>query len=318
MQRIVYLERESVIADVRRPAFAHDWTEYPKTAPDELVERLRGATIAIVNKVPLPAAAVDALPDLKMIAVAATGTNIVDLEACRRRGIVVSNIRGYAEHTVPEHVFSLLLALSRNLFAWRETVQAGRWQQSDQFCLFDHPIRDLHGATLGVIGSGSLGNGVVRLAEAFGMRVLRAEHRAAAVVRPGYTAFAEVLAAADAISLHCPLNDETRGLIGEAELRAMKPTAMLINTARGGIVDEAALIRALREGWIAGAGFDVITAEPPPAGHPMVDPALLALPNFLLTPHVAWASRPAMQALADQLIDNIEAFVAGNPRNVVT
>jgi len=318
MQRIVYLERESVIADVRRPAFAHEWTEYPKTAPDELVEHLRGATIAIVNKVPLPAAAVDALPELKMIAVAATGTNIVDLEACRRRGIVVSNIRGYAEHTVPEHVFSLLLALSRNLFAWRETVQAGRWQQSDQFCLFDHPIRDLHGATLGVIGSGSLGNGVIRLAEAFGMRVLRAEHRAAAVVRPGYTAFAEVLAAADAISLHCPLNDETRGLIGEAELRAMKPTAMLINTARGGIVDEAALIRALREGWIAGAGFDVITAEPPPAGHPMVDPALLALPNFLLTPHVAWASRPAMQALADQLIDNIEAFVAGNPRNVVT
>lgn len=318
MQRIVYLERESVIADVRRPAFAHDWTEYPKTAPDELVERLRGATIAIVNKVPLPAAAVDALPELKMIAVAATGTNIVDLDACRRRGIVVSNIRGYAAHTVPEHVFSLLLALSRNLFAWRETVQAGRWQQSDQFCLFDHPIRDLHGATLGVIGSGSLGNGVVRLAEAFGMRVLRAEHRAAAVVRPGYTAFSEVLAAADAISLHCPLNDETRGLIGEAELQAMKPTAMLINTARGGIVDEAALIRALREGWIAGAGFDVITAEPPPDGHPMVDPALLALPNFLLTPHVAWASRPAMQALADQLIDNIEAFVAGNPRNVVT
>ena len=318
MQRIVYLERESVIADVRRPAFAHDWTEYPKTAPDELVERLRGATIAIVNKVPLPAAAVDALPELKMIAVAATGTNIVDLDACRRRGIVVSNIRGYAAHTVPEHVFSLLLALSRNLFAWRETVQAGRWQQSDQFCLFDHPIRDLHGATLGVIGSGSLGNGVVRLAEAFGMRVLRAEHRAAAVVRPGYTAFSEVLAAADAISLHCPLNDETRGLIGEAELQAMKPTAMLINTARGGIVDEAALIRALREGWIAGAGFDVITAEPPPDGHPMVDPALLALPNFLLTPHVAWASRPAMQALADQWIDNIEAFVAGNPRNVVT
>ena len=318
MQRIVHLERESVIANVRRPAFAHDWIEYPKTAAHELVERLRGATIAIVNKVPLPAAAVDALPALKMIAVAATGTNIVDLDACRRRGIVVSNIRGYAAHTVPEHVFSLLLALSRNLFAWRETVRAGRWQQSDQFCLFDHPIRDLHGATLGVIGSGSLGSGVVRLAEAFGMRVLRAEHRAAAVVRPGYTAFAEVLAAADAISLHCPLNDETRGLIGEAELQAMKPTAMLINTARGGIVEEAALIRALREGWIAGAGFDVITAEPPPAGHPMVDPALLTLPNFLLTPHVAWASLPAMQALADQLIDNIEAFVAGNPRNVVT
>lgn len=317
MQRIVYLERDSVIAEVRRPAFAHEWTEYASTTPAQVIERLAGATIAIVNKVPLPAAAVDALPDLKMVAVAATGTNIVDLDACRARGIVVSNIRGYAEHTVPEHVLALLLALSRNLVAWRETLQAGRWQQSDQFCLFDHPIRDLHGATLGLIGSGSLGNGVVRLAEAFGMRVLRAERKGAASVRPGYTAFADVLREADAISLHCPLTDDTRGLIGEAELRAMRRSALLINTARGGIVDEAALIQALKEGWIGGAGFDVITAEPPPAGHPMVAPELLALPNFLLTPHVAWASRPAMQTLADQLIDNIEAFVAGTPRNRV-
>jgi glycerate dehydrogenase len=317
MQRIVYLERESVIAEVRRPAFAHEWVEYPSTRAEQVVERLAGASIAIINKVPLPAAAIAALPALKMVAVAATGTNIVDLDACRVRGIVVANIRGYAEHTVPEHVMALLLALSRNLIAWRETVQAGRWQQSEQFCLFDHPIRDLHGATLGLVGSGSLGNGVARLAEAFGMRVLRAEHKGAATVRPGYTAFAEVLATADALSLHCPLNDDTRHLIGEAELRAMKPSALLINTARGGIVDEAALIRALKEGWIGGAGFDVITAEPPPLGHAMLDPQLLALPNFLLTPHVAWASRPAMQALADQLIDNIEAFVAGTPQNRV-
>ena len=317
MQRIVYLESDSVIATIRRPAFAHDWVEYPMTAPEQVVERLQGATIAIVNKVPLPAAAVDALPDLKMVAVAATGTNIVDLDACRKRGIVVSNIRGYADHTVPEHAMALLLALSRNLIAWRATVQAGRWQQSDQFCLFDHPIHDLHGATLGLIGSGSLGNGVARLAEAFGMRVLRAEHKGAPAVRPGYTDFAQVLHEADAISLHCPLTPQTQGLIGETELRTMKKTALLINTARGGLVDEAALIRALREGWIGGAGFDVITAEPPPAGHPMVAPELLALPNFLLTPHVAWASRPAMQTLADQLIDNIEAFVAGNPRNRV-
>ena len=317
MRRIVYLERESIIAEIRRPAFAHDWVEYPATAPDQVVDRLAGADIAIINKVPLPAAAIAALPELKLVAVAATGTNIVDLDACRARGIVVSNIRGYAEHTVPEHVMALLLALSRNLIAWRQTVQAGRWQQSAQFCLFDHPIRDLHGATLGLIGAGTLGNGVARLAEAFGMRVRRAEHKGAATVRPGYTAFAEVLATADALSLHCPLNDDTRGLIGEAELRAMKPSALLINTARGGIVDEAALIRALREGWIAGAGFDVITAEPPPADHPMVDAQLLALPNFLLTPHVAWASRPAMQTLADQLIDNLEAFVAGRPQNRV-
>ena len=317
MQHIVYLERDSIIADVRRPAFAHDWIEYAKTKPEQVVERLHGCTIAIVNKAPLPAAAVDALPDLRMVAVAATGTNIVDLDACRIRGIVVSNIRGYAEHTVPEHVLALLLALARNLIAWRESLRAGRWQQSDQFCLFDHPIRDLHGATLGLIGSGSLGNGVARLAAAFGMRVLRAEHKGIATPRPGYTAFEQVLREADAITLHCPLTSQTQGLIGGGELRAMKSSALLINTARGGLVDEAALIRALREGWIGGAGFDVITAEPPPDAHPLVDPELLALPNFLLTPHVAWSSRPAMQTLADQLIDNIEAFVAGSPRNRV-
>lgn len=317
MHKIVYLERESVIAEVRRPAFEHAWTEYPATPAGQVVERLAGATIAITNKAPMPAAVIEALPDLKMIAVAATGTNIVDLEACRARGIVVSNIRGYAEHTVPEHVLAMMLALSRNLFAWRETIQAGCWQQSDQFCLFDHPIRDLHGATLGLIGSGSLGNGVARLAEAFGMRVLRAEHKGAGSTRPGYTPFDAVLAEADVVSLHCPLNEQTRGLIGVAELQAMRRSALLINTARGGIVDETALVQALREGWIAGAGFDVITAEPPPQGHPMLAAELLALPNFLLTPHVAWASRPAMQTLADQLIDNIEAFVAGTPRNRV-
>lgn len=315
--RIVQLESESLIADVRRPAFAHEWVDYPATTRGQVVERLAGADIAITNKVPIDAAALAALPSLKMIAISATGTNNVDLEACRARGIVVSNIRGYAEHTVPEHVMSLLLALSRNLVAWRETLQAGAWQRSQQFCLFDHPIRDLHGATLGLIGSGTLGNGVARLAEAFGMRVLRAEHKNATAVRPGYTAFAEVLATADAISLHCPLTAETTGLIGEPELRAMKRSALLINTARGGIVDEAALVRALKEGWIAGAGFDVVTVEPPPAGHPLLDPALLALPNFLLTPHVAWSSRPAMQRLADQLIGNIEAFAAGAPQNRV-
>lgn len=317
MRRIVQLESESLIAAMRRPVFAHEWVDYPATTPAQVVERLAGADIAITNKVPIDAAALAALPGLKMIAISATGTNNVDLDACRARGIVVSNIRGYAEHTVPEHVMALLLALSRNLIAWRETLQAGAWQRAEQFCLFDHPIRDLHGATLGLIGSGTLGNGVARLAEAFGMRVLRAEHKGVAVVRPGYTAFAEVLATADAISLHCPLTPETTGLIGEAELRAMQPSALLINTARGGIVDEAALVRALKEGWIAGAGFDVLGVEPPPAGHPLLDPALLALPNFLLTPHVAWSSRPAMQTLADQLIANLEAFVAGSPQNRV-
>ena len=312
MLRIVQLEGESLIADVRRPAFVHEWVEHAKTSPSQVIERLARATIAITNPTRTHkfGFGYSTTPERN-------STHNVDLNACRGRGIVVSNIRGYAEHTVPEHVMALLLALSRNLVAWRETLQAGGWQRAEQFCLFDHPIRDLHGATLGLIGSGTLGNGVARLAEAFGMRVLRADRKGAAVVRPGYTAFADVLATADAISLHCPLTAETQNLIGEAELKAMKPSALLINTARGGIVDEAVLMRALKEGWIGGAGFDVLTTEPPPADHPMLDPALLALPNFLLTPHVAWSSRPAMQTLADQLIDNIEAFVAGAPKNRV-
>ncbi len=320
MPRVIYLESEALIADLRRPDFAEeglDWVEYPNTAQGEVEARLVGANIAIVNKLRIDAELIDRLPALRMIAVAATGTNNIDLDACRQRGIVVSNIRGYAAHTVPEHVFALLLALSRNIFAYRESVAEGRWQRSAQFCFFDHPIRDLHGATLGVLGSGSLGAGVIRLAEAFGMHVLRAEHKGAATVRIGYTAFDEVLCRADAVTLHCPLTAATKNLIGAAELRAMRPSALLINTARGGLVDEAALVLALREGWIAGAGFDVLSEEPPNDEHPLLAPELLALPNFLLTPHVAWASRPAMQTLADQLIANIEAFVRGEPQNRV-
>lgn len=317
MERIVYLERESIIADVRRPACEHDWIAYEKTLPSEIEGRLREATIAIVNKVQIDAGLIARLPNLKMVAVAATGTNNVDLEACRAHGIIVSNIRGYAVHTVPEHAIALMLALSRNLVAYRESVQAGRWQQSEQFCFFDHPIRDLHGATLALIGCGALGQGVATLARAFGMNVLQAERKGATACRAGYVPFAEALAAADVVSLHCPLNVETQGLIGAAELQTMKRSALLINTSRGGLVDEAGLVQALREGWIAGAGFDVLSKEPPSEGNPLLAPELLAQPNFLLTPHVAWASQPAMQALADQLIDNIEAFVRGEPQNRV-
>lgn len=317
MHHIVYLERDSVVAEVRRPDFPHHWVEYPKSSQRQVAERLAGATIAIVNKLQIDAELIAVLPTLQMVAVAATGTNNVDLIACRARGIVVSNIRGYAAHTVPEHVFAVLLALSRNLPAYRQAVAAGSWQRSDQFCCFADPIRDLHGATLALIGSGNLGNGVARLAEAFGMRVLRGERKQATSVRPGYTPFAQVLREADAISLHCPLTEATRNLIGESELRAMKPTALLINTARGGLVDEAALASALRQRWIAGAAFDVLTVEPPSAGNPLLAPDLLALPNFLLTPHVAWASQPAMQALAEQLTSNLEAFARGEAQNRV-
>ena len=312
---IVFLDRNSLIADMRVPSFAHEWIDHDQTRPEEIVARLQNASIVISNKVKLSGDILAQAPGVKMIAVSATGTDNVDLVYCRAHGIVVSNIRGYAVHTVPEHAFMMMLALRRNLLGWREDVRAGLWQQTDQFCLFTRPVNDLHGSTLGLVGYGSLGHGMQKLAEAFGMRVLVAEHRNAATVREGYTAFDTVLGNADVISLHAPLTAETRHMIAAREFGLMKSTAILINTARGNLVDESALIDALKSGRIAGAGFDVLSVEPPRDGNPLLD---LDLPNFILTPHVAWSSREAMQTLADQVVDNIEAFVAGTPRNVVS
>ncbi len=312
--KIVFLERDSIRGEFRRPDFPHAYDEYPLTKPEELAQRVQDASIVIVNKVQLRGELLATLPKLKMVAVAATGTDNVDLAWCRAHGVVASNIRGYAVNTVPEHVIALTMALRRNLLAYRRDVLAGKWQQAPMFCFFDHPIGDLHGATLGIFGRGSLGEGVARLAEAFGMRVLWGEHKGETKVRPGRTAFEDVLREADVLSLHCPLNDATLGMIGEAELKAMKPDAVLINTARGGLVDEAALARALKEGWIGGAGFDVLSKEPPREGNPLL---AIDQPNFILTPHVAWASARAMQTLLDQLTGNIEAFARGEPRNRV-
>lgn len=311
---IVFLDRATLLAELRIPEFDHVWVEHPETRPEAVADNLWRASIAITNKAPITREVIAACPKLSLVAVAATGTNNVDLEACRERGIAVCNIRGYAEHAVPEHVFMLLLALRRNLVAWRRSLGAGAWQRADQFCLFDHEMHDLHGSTLGIVGHGNVGTGVARLARAFGMEVLLAEHKGAGETRPGLTPFDEVLARADQITLHVPLTDATRGLIGPREFGLMKKHAVLINTARGGVVDEAALVTALKTRRIAGAGFDVLSVEPPRAGNPLLE---LDLPNFLLTPHVAWASREAMQALADQLMDNIEAFVGGEVRNRV-
>lgn len=314
-RRIVFLDRASLIADMRAPSFAHDWIDHDQTAPAEVVARIQGADIVIVNKVKLSAETLAQAPSVKMIAVSATGTDNVDLAYCRAHGIVVSNIRGYAVHTVPEHAFMMMLALRRNLLGWREDVRAGLWEKADQFCLFTRPINDLYGSTLGIVGLGSLGNGMKKLAEAFGMQVLIAEHKGAATTRAGYTPFDSVLAEADVISLHTPLTAETRHMIGAREFGLMKPSTILINAARGNLVDEAALAAALKSGRIGGAGFDVLSVEPPREGNPLLD---LDLPNFILTPHVAWGSREAMQTLADQLVDNIDAFVAGTPSNVVS
>jgi glycerate dehydrogenase len=313
--RVVFLDRASLQADVRRPSFPHTWQEYQASAVSELPQKLRDATVAITNKVPLRAETLKMLPELKMIAVAATGYDVIDIDYCRANGIAVSNIRNYAVHTVPEHAFALILALRRNLFAYRDDVANGRWQQVDQFCFFDHPIRDMFGATLGIIGEGALGQATAKIARGFGMKVLFADHAPPKMPDVQFTPFDQVLAESDVISLHAPLTPDTRNLIGARELRKMKRTAILINTSRGGLVDEQALVDALTQGVIAGAGFDVLTKEPPKEGNPLLE---LRIPNFILTPHVAWASDGAMQFLADQLIDNIEAFVRGKPQHLVT
>ena len=316
MERIVFLERDSLQANVRRPSLPHSWEEHRGIpGPEEVVRCLRDATIAVVNKAQVGAESLARLPQLRMIAVAATGTDNVDIAACRARGVVVSNVRGYAEHTVPEHTFALILALRRNLVAYRDDVNRGLWQKAERFCLSGHAIRDLHGSTLGLFGEGSIGQGVARLARAFGMRVLFADHAPPKADAVEYTPADEVLGQADVVSLHLPLTPQTRNLIGAKELARMKRGALLINTARGGLVDEPALAEALRRGVIAGAGFDVLSVEPPRAGNPLLE---LESPNFILTPHVAWSGEQAMQALADQVIDNIEAFVRGAPRNTVT
>jgi glycerate dehydrogenase len=246
--------------------------------------------------------------------VAATGTDIIDLAAAKQHGIVVSNIRNYAYAALPEHTFALILALRRNLLAYRQDIEAGLWQKSPRFCLFDHPIRDLHGSRLGLLGYGGLGKGVAQLAQAFGMEIVVHTRTPANDPLVRNVSFDELLETSDVLSLHAPLNDKTRNIIGAAELQRMKPSAILINTARGGLVDENALAEALICNTIAGAGFDVLTQEPPPEDNVLLN---LRLPNFLLTPHSAWASTQAMQTLADQLIGNLEAFERGTPNNVV-
>lgn len=317
-RRIVFLDRGTIGpgVTVRRPDFDHEWVDHDKTSPGEIVARLRGAAIAVTNKVPMSAETIAALPDLEMIAVAATGFNVIDLEACRARNVVVSNIRGYAVNTVPEHTFALMLSLMRNLAQYRDEVLAGRWQESGQFCFFNRPIRDLAGATLGLLGCGSIGRSVGEIGKAFGMNVLFFDNYVESA--PDGTRLVdldELLSESDVISCHCPLTAETRGLLNLDAFRKMKPTAIIINTARGEIVDEEDIATAIREGIIGGAALDVVAVEPPPIDSTVMK--LTALPNFILSPHVAWAGIAAMQTLSDQLIDNIEAFARDEPRNVV-
>jgi glycerate dehydrogenase len=317
MCRIVFLDRNTIgpAVELTRPRFDHEWIEYGSTAPDQVADRLAGATIAITNKVPVREAALEKLPQLKMIAVAATGYDVIDVAACRKRGTIVSNIRGYAVNTVPEHTFALILALRRSIVGYRQDVSSGEWQKSGQFCFFTHPIKDLAGSTLGIIGEGAIGQSVARIGQAFGMRTLFAAHKGVSGLGPLYTPFDEVLASSDIVTLHSPLTPSTRNMIGMAEFMKMARRPLLINTARGGLVVEDDLADALEKGLISGAGFDCLAAEPPSSNNRLL--SLLHRPNVILTPHVAWASEEAMTTLWMQLIDQIENFHNGNPTNVV-
>lgn len=285
-----------------------------QTAPSEVAERLSGAQVAISNKVHIDAAAMAANPALKLILVAATGTNNIDLEAARARGITVCNCQAYGTPSVAQHTLALLLALTTSLPDYQAAVRAGRWQQSSQFCLLDFPIFELDGKTLGLLGHGELGGAVARLAEAFGMRVLLGQ-LPGRPPRADRLPLHELLPQVDALTLHCPLNEQTRDMIGTAELALMKPGALLVNTARGGLVNEEALAVALRSGHLGGAATDVLTQEPPRDGNPLL---ATDIPRLIVTPHSAWGSREARQRIVQQLAENGAAWLKDSPVRVVS
>lgn len=286
---------------------------YPHTEPEQVQSRIVDSQVIITNKVRLTADHIQSSPALKLVCVAATGTNNVDLAAATQAGVQVCNVRDYATASVVEHVFALLLTLTRRLDNYREAVSRGDWCRSREFCVFDETIGELAGRTLGIIGYGTLGKAVARTAEAFSMQVQVAQSLHGAP-QPGRVTLDTLLASSDIISLHCPLSDATRNLIGAAELARMKTGAILVNTARGGIVDEQALVDALRQNTIHAAAVDVLVDEPPNTDSPL--PGFKS-PRLIVTPHIAWASQPARQRLIDELANNIAAFQHGRPRNPV-
>lgn len=311
MHNIVFLDRTGIPAshDIPRPSFPHNWVEYDRTSPDETYERAKDADIVVTSKVVFNRELMAKLPKLKLIAITATGTNNVDLVAAKELGIAVKNVTGYSSVTVPEHVIGMIFALKHSLVGYhRDQVTSDRWATCGQFCYTDYPITDVRGSTLGVFGKGCLGTEVGRLATLLGMNVLYAEHKGATQIRDGYTPFEDVLKQADIVTLHCPLTDTTQNLINADTLAMMKPTTYLINTGRGPLVDETALLNALENGVIAGAALDVLVKEPPEKDNPLIQ-AAKRLPNLLITPHIAWASDSAVTTLVNKVAQNIEEFV---------
>ncbi len=316
--RGVFLDKDSVDpGDIDCSDLEHSLPElsyFPATRPDKVAERIRTASVAITNKVVLHGDVLRQAPQLKLICVAATGVNNIDLQTAADLGITVCNCQRYGTPSVVQHAFMLMLALFTRLPDYRHAVREGRWQTASQFCLLDFPIRELAGKTLGIVGYGELGQSVARIAEAFGMTLLIAQRPGTMEPEDGRLPLHTLLPQVDVLTLHCPLTPDTRHLIGEWELALLRRNAILINTARGGIVDEAALAKALRLGALGGAGVDVLSEEPPAHGNPLLDPDI---PNLIVTPHSAWGSRESRQRLVQQLAENINAFLMGHPLRVV-
>ena len=316
--KITFLDRSTIgpSVDIVHPCVNYEWQEYDRTSLEHVAERITDSDIVITNKAPIGAEQLATASKLKMISVAATGYDVIDLKACRQAGVTVSNVRGYAGNTVPEHTFSLILALRRSILAYRQDVVDGEWQKADQFCFFNHPIKDLAGSRIGILGEGVIGQSVARIAHAFGMEPVFASHKGVTGQGPLYTPWEEVLETSDVITCHAPLMPATHHMISTPEFEAMKRKPLLINTSRGGLVDEAALVKALDNGLIAGAGFDVLSQEPPHPDNPLLK--VLEYPNFILTPHVAWASHEAMTEVWRQTVEAVEKFAEGSPVRVLT
>ncbi len=317
IQSAVFLDLDSVDRDdldlSKLNAVVENWQWHGLVRDKELHEALAGADVVISNKVVLTAEHLSRAQDLQLVCIAATGTNNIDLEAAARNNIAVCNVGGYATASVVQHVYTLLLALTTRFNEYTSAVKQGDWSRSNFFCLLDYPVRELADKTIGIVGYGHLGKAVASIAEAFGMKVLLAK-RNTGDNRPGRVALHDLLPQVDVLSLHCPLTEETGGMIGADELALMRKDAVLINTARGGLVDEDALLDALKTQQIGGAGLDVLEKEPPPVGYPLLK---AELPNLIITPHTAWVSLESRQRLMNEIALNIETFKAGQIRNRV-
>jgi glycerate dehydrogenase len=285
----------------------------PHTVQDEVAAAIAGASIVLVNKLRLTREIIERTPSLKLVALAATGTNNVDLDAARERGVAVCNLRDYCTASVVQHVMGTLLLLTQKLREYDALVRSGAWSRGGQFCLLDYPIRELTGRKLGIVGYGALGKGVAHAARAFGLEVLIA-NRPGGPPAPGRVDLDELLPQVDVLSLHCPLTPATQGMIGARELARMKPDAVLINTARGALIDSQALADALRAHRLGGAAIDVLPQEPPVDGNPLL---AADIPNLIVTPHIAWAAREARQRCLDEMAANVEDFRRGGRRNRV-